>query len=101
MNVVRKTSPIHGNGVFAQRRIAKGSWQFIYGEVLPLQEHPLDHYCFEHKDGMYLPYAPFCWLNHSETPNCDFEFRNDTLIIWAEKAIKRGEELTIDYGYTP
>ena len=44
-------------------------------------------------------------LNHSESPNCDFE----TFLIkglpyvevWAIKNIKKGQELKIFYGYDP
>jgi len=104
MLVERRKSTIHGNGVFARVQLPKGDWMYIYGEVIPLQEHPMEHYCWEHKDGMYLPYAPFCWTNHSERyPNCEalWDEKDEIYYIETLRIIRAGEELTIDYGYTP
>ena len=61
--------------------------------------HPMEHYCFEGgDDGMYLPYAPWCWLNSSPDPNCDVEWDEDgCYTIIALRDIEPGEELTFDY----
>jgi SET domain-containing protein len=103
MLVERRESPIHGNGVFAREPLEPGDWMFVYGEVIPLHPHPMEHYCLEHDRGQYLPYAPFCWTNHSDSPNCEMVWCEDGEVYYIEtlRAIKRGEELTIDYGFTP
>ena len=101
MNVERRPSTIHGNGVFAIEYIRKGRWQYIYGELITLQPHPMAHFCFvADGDLMFLPYAPFCWLNHQKRPNCAvYEDENGVYYIEALRGIKVDEELTIDYGY--
>jgi SET domain-containing protein len=44
-------------------------------------------------------------LNHSDTPNCDFEtfFKKGLpfVKVWAIKDIRKGQELKINYGYDP
>ena len=35
--------------------------------------------------------------NHSENPNCDVEVDDNVLVMRANKDIKHGEELTVDY----
>lgn len=103
MLVERRQSEIHGNGVFARVRIKAGDWMYVYGEVIPAMEHPIQDYCMEHDDGMYLPYAPFCWLNYSAEPNCEFIWDEEEEVYYVEtlRTIKKDEELTIDYGYDP
>jgi len=103
MLVERRQSEIHGSGVFSREFILKDNWAYIYGEVIPLQPHPMEHYCMEHDHGQWLPYAPWCWLNHSEDPNCEFAWDEDEEIycLIALRLIEPDEELTIDYGYQP
>ena len=103
MLVERRESKIHGSGVFARQNIEKGDWQLVYGEVIPLQPHPMEHYCLEHDRGQYLPYGPFCWANHSTNPNCEMCWDEDEQIYYIETLhpIHAGEELLIDYGFTP
>ncbi len=103
MLVERRESEIHGSGVFAREDIKKGHWQFVYGEAIPLQPHPMEHYCLEHDDGQYLPYAPFCWTNHSAKPNCEIVWceEDQMYLIEVIKPISAGDELTIDYGFNP
>lgn len=99
MNVERRRSNIHGDGVFARQPIEEGSWTYIYGEI----SYKPDEYCFEHEEWFWLPYPPWKWLNHSENPNCEFDFCDEEcmLVVWAKRLIIRNAELTIDYGYTP
>lgn len=103
MLVERRRSGIHGDGVFAREGLEEGDWQLVYGEVLPLQPHPMEHYCLEHDEGQYLPYAPWCWTNHSADPNCEMLWCEEDNIYYIEvlKRLWAGAELTIDYGYTP
>ena len=49
-----------------------------------------------------------CWYmtthgyyNHSESPNCVVETRNNINLIIAKVDIMRGEELTVDYREQP
>lgn len=41
------------------------------------------------------------YLNHCCTPNCEWEFDADRVYIRALAPIAAGEELTIDYAYSP
>ena len=79
----------------------------ISGEILEVNDdfHG-SSYCIEFGDGRVLePSAPFRFLNHCCTPNCE-------LIIWTDddpndwelalhtiRPIQAGEELTIDYAW--
>lgn len=105
MNVTFRKSSIHGQGVFADSRINRGEWQWVYGEVKPLT---MGHCCLKYsfiwgdrEDEMYIPFAPWCFLNHSDDPNCEVEEYNGKLTITALKRINAGEELTIDYMQDP
>lgn len=105
MNIERRKSNIHGNGVFARRRIDQDDWCYFRGEFRPLQfDGVFDHFCLDHGDGeSFLPYAPFCWLNHSKVPNCEVVWCEDdeAYHLVALAPIDFNEELTIDYGYQP
>ena len=101
MLVERRESKIHGNGVFAKKVMHPEEWQHVYGEIIPLQPHPMEHYCMEADEGQYLPYAPWCWLNSSKSPNCEIVWEDDSYFIQVIEHIFKGDELTIDYGFTP
>lgn len=111
IDVYLDKSPIEGIGVFSKRPIARGTqiWAFdprfdrlIPRELWEAQEGSLksyldrytypsrrqpDHVVFEADDARYM--------NHSETPNCDFS-REDA--AYALQDIAAGEELTCDYN---
>lgn len=105
MNVKIKPSPIHGRGVFACERIHKGQWRYVYGDIRIVEPgDPIEDYGVEWDDERtYIPYAPWCRCNHSDTPNCVIEIleEEDMLIITTLTTIKSGEEMTIDYGFDP
>ncbi len=110
-----KPSPLHGVGVFAIRDIPKGTELFIIPrrvEVITkaqLDSMPpgvsdlvKDFGCEVQGDAhLYaidLHAPPLClFINHSESPNC--EFVSDGVEDWTEtlRDIKAGEELFRDY----
>lgn len=105
MNVRIQQSPIHGRGVFANESIQAGDWQYMYGDlriVLPGDIH--ERYGVEwDEERKYMPFAPWCCLNHSNTPNCEIEELegHPMLTVTALRNIELDEELTIDYGHEP
>jgi hypothetical protein len=102
MDVEIRISQVEGLGVFARSCIEAEEWQYVYGDELidPLPQQL--KYCFENDDTYFMPYEPFKFLNHSDTPNCKvFIDEWGTMHIEALQEIFEGEELTIDYGYLP
>ena len=116
---VRK-SKIHGNGVFATKRIKKNTKIIEYiGEKIIKSEgdkrsakrikkylnSELDGsvYIFELNkkydiDGSPL-YNKARYINHSCDPNCEVEIIEEKIWITAIKDIKKTDELSYDYGY--
>ena len=94
----------HGRGVFATRRFAEGdavevcpTLQVADSDVSGL----LGDYVFGSlDDGEVVLLLGFGMLyNHSASPNLEyFQDEPDAITFVATRAIKRGEELTIDYG---
>jgi SET domain-containing protein len=88
-------SKIHGTGAFA-------------GAELPRDLHlriPYRQITHAHRnafDGGLLPNEPFCFLNHSQSPNCevvyDVESGKERLYLRVKRKLTPGTELTIDYG---
>lgn len=119
---VARRSPIHGNGVFAARPIAKGEHIIVYkGKLLTdaradeLYGEGADtghtflftlneHYVIDGNKGGNTAR----WINHSCNPNCealileneDGNPRHDEVHIDAIRDIASGEELTYNYGIT-
>jgi len=92
-----RRSPIHGRGLFAQRRVVKG-------------EH-LGRYEGEHtsRDGRYVLWVESVdgdgvygvrgknslrFVNHSARPNAEFDGEE----LFSLRRIEPGEEITVDYG---
>lgn len=47
-----------------------------------------------------VPWNPSKYINHSCDPNCEYQSEDDKKIwVVAIKDIKKGEELTVNYGY--
>ena len=108
-----KDSPGKGRGVFATKAIEKGETI----EVAPVLMVPWDdetfvlasflqHYTFSvyggsEKDDDFtaiaLGYASL--YNHSDKENADWRINTKCIIVFATRNIKRGEEITIDYGW--
>lgn len=118
--IVVKSSGIHNKGIFAKTDIPKGTKIIEYvGEKITkkesekrgdmvIEESKNDKtkgsvYIFELNkkydiDG-YPLYNTARWINHSCDPNCETENINGHIWIIAIKDIKKGEELSYDYGY--
>lgn len=114
-----RNSPIHGQGVFATRRIRKGTRVIQYkGEFIDKEESNrrglalfeesqktggASVYIFDLNDEWDMdgnkPYNPARLINHSCDPNCEMVNEDDELWLFAIKEIKKGEELSFDYGY--
>lgn len=118
--IIRRQSPIHGNGVFAACEIPKGTRVVEYrGKRLTHAEadrrfgndtdtgHTFlftlnDKYLIDGGDGGNVAR----WINHSCAPNCralveesaSGDPRRDKVKIEAIRNIKPGDELTYDYG---
>ncbi len=118
--IVTHRSQIHGNGVFAASDIPKGARLIQYkGKLLTHDEsdelypdsadsgHTFlfvlnDDYVLDaNQDGNSAR-----WINHSCSPNCEAvlvengngDRRRDRVYIESTRAIRRGEELTYNYG---
>jgi SET domain-containing protein len=110
--IVRRRSPLHGYGVFANEAIARNTRIIDYaGELVrndadceAREERYLAEGCIwvfrvnrawsrdANVDGNIARF-----INHSCRPNCWFEVVDKTIWIRASRAIRRGEELTYDY----
>ncbi len=114
--ILVKTSRIHGRGVYAARRIAKGERIIEYkGERISWKEadrrppsdpdDPNHTFFFSLSDGKHVIDAAVGgnaarWINHSCNPNCETEEDDEALRVYihALRDIKAGEELFYDYG---
>ena len=115
-----KRSKIHGTGIFATQNIKKNIKVIRYiGEKITKKEG--DHrsekrikkYLKSNKTGsVYIfelnkkydidgspRYNKARYINHSCSPNCEVDVVNDEIWISSIKNIKKGTELTYDYGY--
>ena len=115
-----KKSPIHGTGVFATKNILKNKKIIQYiGEKVKKKEgdrRSADRikkhlhsnktgsvYIFELNrqydiDGSPL-YNKARYINHSCDPNCEVDIIDGEIWISSIKKIKKGDELSYDYGY--
>lgn len=109
-----KTSRIHGRGLFAEQKIPEGAWIMQYtGQKLSRREGARrdrfyssigysalfdveDHYI----DGI-LGGNESVYINHSKKPNLEALIRRGGVWFQALRDIKKGEELTFDYGFDP
>jgi hypothetical protein len=58
-------------------------------------------YAFRYGDQAALPFGDASFLNHSRSANCDYHANhmNKTIVVTTSRFVRRGEELTIDYGW--
>ena len=115
-----KKSRIHGSGVFASKNIKKNTKIIQYiGEKIKKSEGDrrsekrikkfLDSkttgsvYIFELNKSYDIDGTPEYnkarYINHSCNPNCEVDIIKDEIWISSIKYIKKGEELSYDYGY--
>ena len=115
-----KNSKIHGTGVFATRNINKQTKiiQYIGEKVTRTEgnkrsEKRLLKYLNSEQDGsVYIfelnakydidgspLYNKARYINHSCNPNCEVDIKNGEIWISSIKNIKKGQELTYDYGF--
>ena len=100
----------YGRGVFAVRRFRRDETiGEVTGRIFDDPENGSNH-CIDLGDNFSLePAAPFRYLNHSCTPNCQLvlvepEHLNGHPVPWravvdATRTILPGDELTIDYAW--
>ena len=109
-----KTSPIHGTGVFARRKIPVGTRIIEYrGERISWEEaerraeksgQPVNHtYFFSLSDGRVIDGGrrgnEARFINHACEPNCEaMEHEDGRVYIYAMQDIERGEELHYNYA---
>ena len=115
-----KPSIIHNLGVYASKDIAKGTKIIEYvgnkltkaqadkraDEILEASQKDNSKgmvYIFELNkkydiDGE-VPYNTAKYINHSCNPNCEVEIIKGKIWVIALKDIKKGEELSYNYGY--
>ena len=109
-----RNSPIHGRGVFATKKIRKGTVIVEYkGQrtsykkaVSRPDSDPGDSahtFLFELDDGRAIGAGvrgnAARWINHSCDPNCETEESDDGRVyIQAMRDIRSGEELNYDYA---
>lgn len=60
----------------------------------------LHDYYFDWKGFMFMPLGYVCLLSHSDSPNLDWSVNKKKRLVTftAIKDIRKGEELTFDYG---
>ncbi len=108
-----RTSTIHGRGVFAARKIAKGTQIIEYkGERVThkevdrryahVDERDNHTFLFEVDDEWVIDAGvrgnAARWINHGCKPNCETVEEDGRIYIEAIRDIQRGEELTYDYN---
>ena len=115
-----KKSIIHGNGVVAAKNINKNEKIIQYiGEKITKSEgdkrseQRIKKYLNSNKTGsVYIfelnkkydidgtpKYNKARYINHSCDPNCEVEIIENEIWICSIKKIRKGDELTYDYGY--
>tara|TARA_A100001015_G_scaffold202909_1_gene226675 strand:+ start:545 stop:1036 length:492 start_codon:yes stop_codon:yes gene_type:complete len=115
-----KKSKVHGTGVFATKNIVKGSRIIQYiGDKVTKKEGDrrsalrLKNFLHKKNEGsVYIfelnnkfdidgspEYNKARYINHSCYPNCEVEIIDNEIWISSIRNIKKGTELSYDYGY--
>ena len=115
-----KKSKVHGSGVFATKNIKRNTKIIEYiGEKVRKSEGDKrsakrikDYLHSEETGSVYIfelnskydidgspEYNKARYINHSCNPNCEVDIVENRIWISSIKAIKKGEELSYDYGY--
>ena len=114
-------SKIHGKGIIATEKIKKGTKIIQYvGEKISKKEGDkrsgdrIEKYLKSNSSGsVYIfeldknqdidgnfSFNKARYINHSCNPNCEVDIIKDEIWISSIKNIKKGDELSYDYGYT-
>ncbi len=108
-----RNSKVHGNGVFAARKIPAGARIIEYqGKRITEKqaekrfgqdpENPHHTFFFSLESGKLIDGGDegndARWINHSCEPNCEAQEEKGRVFIHAMRDIARGEELNYDYG---
>lgn len=108
-----RTSPVHGNGVFARRPIAAGERIIEYrGERISWDDAtqraadrggPINHtFYFSLADGRVIDGGKrgndARWINHACAPNCEAYEDDGRVFIHALHDIDEGDELNYNYA---
>ena len=103
--VVRKAALGSGHGLFAVVPIKKGAFILEYtGKKIPtaLADVLPTRYLFHVDDEWTIDGSVRSnlarYINHSCDPDCEVEIDDGHLMIYAIKNIKKGEEISFDYG---
>ena len=116
-----KNSKVHGKGVYATQNIKKGVKIIEYiGEKISRKEGDRRSearikkylnsndkgsvYIFQLNNKQDIDGSPLYnkarYINHSCDPNCEVDVEKDKIWISSLRTIKKGEELSYDYGYS-
>lgn len=110
-----KWSKIHGRGLFACKAIPEGTWIMPYeGERISKKEGDRRErfynsigftMLFELENGSYIDGLiggnDSVYANHSKKPNTEAYYYGKGVWFVARRKIRKGEEITIDYGFDP
>jgi uncharacterized protein len=112
-SIIVRNSKVHGNGVFATRKIPADGFIIEYGGKRITQkeadrrkasdpDNPFHTFFFSLDSGKLIDGddegTDARWINHSCDPNCEAREEKGRILIHALRDIKRGEELNYDYG---
>jgi SET domain-containing protein len=108
-----RRSPIHGRGVFALRKIPRGTRIIEYKGERISHEEADKRYADEHEHSPHTMLFTVDdeividatrkgnsarWVNHSCSPNCEIQDEDRRIFIEARRDIQPGEELSYDYN---
>ncbi|TSC85532.1 MAG: histone-lysine N-methyltransferase [Parcubacteria group bacterium Gr01-1014_8] len=102
---IRRSKPGLGYGLFATNAIPAGEFVLEYkGRHVPTEtaDKLKTKYLFEIDSSWTIDGSTRAntarYVNHSCAPNCEADVRDGKVLIFANREIEAGEELTIDYG---
>ena len=108
-----KKSNIDNRGLYASRNIKPGTIIIFYKGKLITKKETEKNPKYDNEKAIYLfninnrydldgdfAYNTARLINHSCNPNCEVAGKGLKLWVFALKDIKKGEELTYDYGFS-
>lgn len=102
---IRKAHSGKGHGLFASKDLRKGTFILEYtGKKIPSKaaDAMKSRYLFELDSRWTIDGSPRSniarYINHACEPNCECELDGGHINIYAARKIKKGEELSFDYG---